>query len=195
LVSAGAWMVSDMAGPGVRDEDKASAIAALRAALIAGGPIDAPLRACYYRHPMFCGALLSEAFRQRFAGPDSVREVARFIARLRINWPQAGPGFPYREAEAMIRGMLGDFERFEHVQPGDFSYPEIGIALLGRLFAEWQPGPAAVDSLFPRVEEVAAAAADLEPGLRDAEDQWFEAGMDRSPFAMPFSDTPPGRRA
>lgn len=108
----------------------------MRAALTAGDGIDVELRVCYYRNPMFCGTLFSESVRQRFAGQD-VREVSRFMARLRSNWTRAGPGFPHREAEAVIRGVLGEMALLEHVHPGRAGSAAAWAG--GRCRAFWHP--------------------------------------------------------
>jgi len=102
-------------------------------------------------------------------------------------------GFPSREAEAVIRGALGELAFLDHVHPGEVSYAEIGIAVLGRLFAEWQPGPGAVDALFGVADDVLAEAQGLEPGMAVAEDRWFAAGMDVSPFAVAAGEVPAAR--
>lgn len=172
-----------------QESDKAAVVEALRRSLAAGGDISAELRACFYRNPMFSGTLFSEALRGRFGGQQT-NEVSRFVARMRANWPQAGPGFPYREAEAVMLGVLGEVSLLDYVDPADFSYPEIGIAVLGRLFAEWQPGPDTVDALFAKVERVRDDAMKLNPGLVQGEQSWFAAGMHRSPFAVPITVPP-----
>jgi hypothetical protein len=79
---------------------------------------------------------------------------------------------------------------FDAVHPGQFSYPEIGIAVLDRLFLEWRPDGAEIDTIFRRVYEVQAAVHELSPELGSAEDDWFAAGMHESPFAGPMPAWP-----
>ena len=93
----------------------------------------------------------------------------------------------------MIRAALGETMFFDSVHPGQFSYPEIGIAVLDRLFLEWRPSGAEIDSLFRRVQEAQVAVHEMSPELAPAEDEWFAAGMHESPFAFPM-DAGPVRR-
>jgi len=95
--------------------------------------------------------------------------------------------------EAVIRAALGETMFFDSVHPGQFSYPEIGIAVLDRLFLEWRPSGAEIDSLFRRVQEAQVAVHEMSPELAPAEDEWFAAGMHESPFAFPM-DAGPVRR-
>lgn len=62
-----------------------------------------------------------------------------------------------------IRATLGEVALLEEVDPGQFSYPEIGIAILGRLFAEWEPSDADVESLFRLTESVLGGDGGFEP--------------------------------
>lgn len=119
-----------------------------------------------------------------------IREITKFVARVRQGLPDAGVGFPSRQAEAIIRGSLGEVAFMDHVHTRDVSYPEIGIAVLGRLVGEWQPGPAEVDAMFRQVGEVLGEAPQIMPDLAQIEAHWFESGMDRSPFAVLAEDAP-----
>jgi hypothetical protein len=55
--------------------------------------------------------------------------------------------------------------------------------VLGRLFLEWQPCRAEVQTLFDRVGSVLLTARELSPELGPAEYEWFAEGMHESPFA------------
>jgi hypothetical protein len=110
------------------------------------------------------------------------RAVSRMVSRIR----PGEPGFPRREVEAVIRATLGETMFFDLVHPCQFSYPEIGIAVLDTLFREWQPGDAEIGSLFRQVHEVLAAVSELSPELVPVEKDWFAAGMHESPFAFPL---------
>lgn len=87
-----------------------------------------------------------------------------------------------------MRACLGEVALLEAVDPGVFNYPEIGIALQNRLFAEWRPGQGEVDSLFAQVELALPAMHAMFPHLRPGEDEWFAAGMHASPFATPAGE-------
>jgi hypothetical protein len=165
-----------------REAVKADARAALRMALVMGEGIAESLRWCWYRDPMFSVALFTETVRARFSRDCDVRELTRFIARHRPAGSPDAAGFPAREAEALMRGVLGEAEFFDAVHPGKFSYPEIGITVLGGLFGEWRPCPQEVDDLIVRVETTVRAGQELSPGLGPAEEAWFAAGMHESPF-------------
>lgn len=167
------------------DQVQADAIRALRKALLHGDGVADSLRGCWYRSPVFASTLFTESVRQRFGKGCDVRVITRFVSRIRSAHPVGGLNFPSREAEALIRAALGEPAMFAEVHPGEFSYPEIGIAILARLFEEWQPGRAEVESLFDRVEGVALAARRQSPKLGPAEEDWFAAGMHESPFAAP----------
>jgi hypothetical protein len=115
--------------------------------------------------------------------------ITGFVSRVRSAQPTA-LGFPSREAEALIRASLGESALFEEVHPGEFSYPEIAIAVLARLFEEWRPAHAEVATLLERVKKVVLTACGIAPELGSAEDDWFAAGMHESPFAFPLSERP-----
>lgn len=78
--------------------------------------------------------------------------------------------------------MIGDSLMSDQFDPRAVSYPEIAIALMIRLFAEWQPGAAEVTTLITRSEAFAAEKGWL-PGLVEQENLWFSAGLPDSPFA------------
>lgn len=164
------------------EEVKSAAIDGLREALAAGAGVPEALRACWYRNPSFSAVLFAEAVRHFFGAAADIRAVTRMVSRIR----PGEPGFPRREVEAVIRAVLGETMFFDFVHPGQFSYPEIGIAVLDTLFREWQPGDAEIGSLFRRVQEVQAAVSGLSPELVPAEKEWFAAGMHESPFAFPL---------
>jgi len=176
-----------------RDSVKAGAVAALRAALIDGEGVAEALRGCWYRNPLFASTLLSESVRLRFARDCDVRLITGFIARIRSSRRAVPLGFPSREAEALIRACLGEVALLEAVDPSVLSYPELGIAILGRLFEEWRPGGAEVRSLFQQVDAALPAMHELFPGLGPGEEDWFAAGMHESPFAALVGEGPPQR--
>jgi hypothetical protein len=163
---------------------KAEAILALRSALVSRDAVGAALRWCFYRAPFFSSTLFSECIRERFEKGCDVRQITCFVARIKPDQPDSALGFPVREAEAIIRAILGEVALFGEVHPGNVSYAEIGIAVLDRLFAEWQPEVGEVDRMFTRAELVMQAARELAPQTaRAAEDDWFADATHESPFA------------
>jgi hypothetical protein len=176
-----------------RESVKAGAVAALHAALIDGEGVAEALRGCWYRNPLFASTLLSESVRLRFARDCDVRLITGFVARIRSSQGAVPLGFPSREAEALIRACLGEVALLEEVDPSLFSYPELGIAISGRLFGEWEPNGAEVRSLFQQVDAALPAMHDFFPELGPGEEDWFAAGMHESPFAVPMGEGPPQR--
>jgi hypothetical protein len=175
---------------------RAEAVSALAAALARQEGAGAALRWCWYRNPVFAAVLFTQAVQWWFGAGCDVRVVTRFVGRVRASRPAEPLSFPSREAEALIRAGLGEVALLEAVDPERISYPEIGIAVLEGLFAEWQPGPDQVARLFSQVEAVMQAARELSPGLDAAQEDWFAAGMHDSPLAAllatwPTGDTPP----
>jgi hypothetical protein len=166
-----------------RETIKADAVVALRTALVTGEGIGQAVRWCWYRNPMFAAALFTETVRARFPADCDVRELTRFIVRHWAVGSPAAAGFPAREAEALLRGTLGEVALLDEVHPGRFSYPELGSALLGALLGEWRPGSAEVYDLFGRAEGTLQAGQELSPGLGPAEEDWFSVGMHESPLA------------
>ncbi|HEY1919570.1 MAG TPA: hypothetical protein VGH27_28700 [Streptosporangiaceae bacterium] len=132
---------------------------------------------------MFSSALFIESVQQFFGPGCDIRVITSFVARISSSRSSTDVGFAAREAEAFIRGVLGEVALLEEVHPAQFSYAEMGIAILERLFAEWRLDSSAVDALFAQVEAVRIAARDLNPELAPAENDWFTAGMHESPFA------------
>jgi hypothetical protein len=167
-----------------RELVKARAVDGLRAALLEGAWASDALRRCYYRNPMFAGVLFTEGLRQWFGLECDVRMITRFVSRLGQGKSSAGAAFPRREAEALIRAALGEVALLEQVDPAMLNYPEIGIAVLGELFSEWQPGRADVELLFDRAAVVLKEAHELSLELAPGEDAWFAAQMHESPFVF-----------
>jgi len=169
-----------------REHLEAQAVDALRLALASGQGVGEALRTCWFRHPAFASALMEESLRLRFGPGCDVRLITAFIARLRVF--RGGPpgGFPSREAGALIRTCLGELALLDAVDPSRFSYAEIGVAVLGRLFEEWRPRPEQVDDLFASAEAVQREVVDGSPLVARAVDDWFAAGMPDSPFAAPL---------
>lgn len=98
------------------------------------------------------------------------------------------PGFPCREAEALIRAALGEMFLLESIHPRDFSYPEIGISVLAGLFEEGSLSQTEWESLLNRAQMILEEGFELSPDLAFVEDDWFAAGMHDSPFAILNSD-------
>lgn len=169
-----------------RDVIKAAAVARLKAALMAGADAGVPdaVRQCYYQHPLFASTLFSEAVRQWFGLSCDVRVVTQFIARTCGGAASVSGGLPRRESEALVRAALGEVALLDNVDPKVVNYPEIGIAVLSRLFSEWRPSFDNVEALFKRVNFVLAEACELSIQLAPAEDDWFAEGMHYSPFVF-----------
>ena len=175
-----------------RKQVQEEAVGALHNALAVGQEFSEALRGCWYRDTAFATALLVVSLGQRFGPGSDIRLITAFVARIRA--ARGGPtgAFPSREAEALIRGYLGEVAMLDHVDPAKFSYAELGIAILGRLFEEWRPSPDEVGDLFARTNAVRREMADSFPQIAQAEDDWFASGMPDSPFAT-FSGEPPVR--
>jgi hypothetical protein len=167
------------------DQVKAEAVRRLRQALVTTSDIASALRWSWYRNPVFSTALFTESVRQWFGAGCDVRALTRFVGRARAVLSEEASGFPSREAEALLRAALGEVGLLDAVDPGQFSYPELAIVLLGQLFREWQPTPEQVNRLFDRVALVARGTT---PALQPLEEDWFAAGMPDSPFAVPLDE-------
>ena len=168
------------------DRMKKEASYELRAALIDGAGFQDALRLCCYRNPLFVSTLLTELVREGFGQDPDIRVITRFVSRVAPDGGVGKAGFPRREAEAVIRAAAGETELLEEVDPSQFSYPEIGIAILSQLFLEWRYCEADVDALFGRVERVLALAKEMSSELEQVEDNWFAGGMHDSPFVFPI---------
>jgi hypothetical protein len=163
-----------------------AAIAGLRAALIDGAGVGDALRLCCYRYPSFISTLLTESVRERFGPNCDIRDITRFVARVAAGRDPGQLGFPRREAEAVMRALLGELKFLDEVDPGRFSYPEIGIAVLTQLFAEWRPGLVEVAALFGRTEAVLEEARAMSPVMDEVDRDWRAGDMPDSPFAFPI---------
>jgi hypothetical protein len=168
-----------------REAVEAEGVAALRAALMAGSRVAEAFRWCWYRHPMFAAVLFTESARRRFGCPPDIRAITAFLAGIRATRDKAsGPGFPSREAEALIRAVLGEMFLLESVPPSDFSYPEMGIAVLVGLYREGSFSRAGWDELLRETQMVVADGRRRAPELAMAEDDWYAVGLHDSPFAI-----------
>jgi hypothetical protein len=163
-----------------------AAIAGLRAALIDGAGVGDALRLCCYRYPSFISTLLTESVRERFGPNCDIRDITRFVARVAAGRDPGQLGFPRREAEAVMRALLGELKFLDEVDPAQFSYPEIRIAVLTQLFAEWRPDPVEVVALFTRTEAVLAEARAMSPVMDEVDRDWQAGDMPDSPFAFPI---------
>jgi hypothetical protein len=165
---------------------KAGAVAQLCTALTNAAGVCEALRSCWYRNPIFSSTLCTEAVRQHFGEAPDIRAITRFVSRIR----PGEPGFPRREAEAVIRAALGETAFFECVHPRQFSYPEMGIAVLDRLFLEWRPRSSEIECLFRRLEKLLEVVREMCPELALGEDDWFAARMHESPFVLSIGEGP-----
>lgn len=170
------------------DAVRADAVMALRLALDRGSGVAEALRWCYYRNPLFMWGLFRMAVALRFGTGGDIREITKFVARIRAERPVDRPGFPSREAELMIRLALGEIGLAAEADPDKVNFHEIGIAVLDRIFADRPPAREEVDAMFAEAEDVLRAARDVAPIINTAEDQWFGAGWHTSPFAVPLNE-------
>jgi hypothetical protein len=127
---------------------------------------------------------MCETLRLIFGTSGDIRKVTAFVARIRTRKAQPRGSFPSRETEAVIRACLGEVGLLDAVPPDRFSYPEIGITVLSQLFDEWQPNLPQIRDIFERTEKALELALEYIPELTTGEEDWFAAGMDRSPFAV-----------
>jgi hypothetical protein len=132
---------------------------------------------------MFASALFTESVRYRFGLRPDIREITSFLAGIRMTRTGGQvSGFPMREAEALIRAVLGEMLMLETVDADVFSLPEIAISVMDGLFLEGLLSPVEWESLLWRAEQVLEEGLKVAPQLAVAEDDWFAAGMANSPF-------------
>lgn len=160
------------------------AVSALRAALVSGMGVADAFRRCWYRHPVFATALFVESACQRFGTHPDIRAITSFVAAIRESRRGAGLGFPCREAEALIRAALGEAELMDAVHPGQFSYPEIGIAVLVMLYDEMGFSTTEWEPLLERASATLEKAHCYSQELSSSEGEWFALGMPDSPFVL-----------
>jgi len=153
----------------------------LRGALLSGEGLSGSLRACWYRHPLFASTLMSESLRLYFLPVCDLRLITAFIARVQSAIRGVPGTFPSREAEAVISACLGELRLLDKVHPSRFSYPEIGIAILGQLFDEWRLDSGESRQLFVHVEQATNVRLEAFPELESGE-EWFALRMHQSPF-------------
>lgn len=168
-----------------REDVKAEAVAGLRLALMSELDVSGALRRCWYRNPMFTGMLFIASVGRRFGSRPDIRIITSFLAGIRRNREEASlPGFPCREAEALVRAALGETQFLEAVSQGNVLYPEIGIAVLEEIFRERSFGPDEWESLLNRAKLALDEGSQSIPAMNLAEDDWFASGIHDSPFAM-----------
>jgi len=83
----------------------------------------------------------------------------------------------------VIRVALGEVSYVGYANPDNFSYPEIMIAVLSTMLAEWRPGPDEIGEVFEKASILLAERMAQVPELAEAERLWFAAKMPESPFA------------
>jgi tetratricopeptide (TPR) repeat protein len=152
------------------------AVTSLRTALAARSGVADAVRRVFHEDPQFAYTLLAAVVAQRFGTGHDVRQVTALTARIR----STQPGFPAREAEQMIRWILGEARFSPEVDWGAVNYTEAFIAVLSRLFLEWQPADTAVTDMLGSTAETKSRAEsvtrDLAPLVRDMFGAWYRTG-------------------
>src|SRR5258708_11963463 len=112
--------------------------------------------------------------RNRFGPQPDIRNITSFLAGIRTTKNEgSAAGFPYREAEAMIRAVLGEVFLLDSVHPGKYSYPEIGITVVTGFLEEGRLSLNEWESLLKRAQLLVENGFELAPELAFAEDDWF----------------------
>lgn len=183
-----------MADSGDVEALKSGAVSGLHQALIAGQGVPEAVRRCCYEHPAFFSALFTEAVRRWFRADGDLREITAFVTWVAAAQDAGDLWFPRREAEAVIRAVLGEVAYFDYVHPGQFSYAEIAVAVLSGLFAEHRPNAEEAGRLLVNAEQAVAVGLEAVPGAAAVEEEWFREGMHLSPFAVPMTVVSHDRR-
>ena len=68
----------------------------------------------------------------------------------------------------MIRVALGEVSYVGYANPDNFSYPEIMIAVLSTMLAEWRPGPDEIGEVFEKASILLAERMAQVPELAEA---------------------------
>jgi hypothetical protein len=166
-------------------ERRAAAVAAelaLRDAVLARGDAGDAVRRCFYQSPTFGLGLVTEVTRHRFGTGCDIRAITRFVARIHEYSSQSrAEGYPAREAEALIRFLLGEAVFLEGCP--QVNEVEIYITVLDALLTQWQPSAAEFDDMAARAKAIVAKGRELFPAADSLDAEWFAHRIHESPFS------------
>ncbi|MGH3662829.1 MAG: hypothetical protein ACRDTQ_13330 [Micromonosporaceae bacterium] len=102
---------------------------------------------------VLAGAAFVIAMERRFKDDDSHAAIKAFVKEAQENYEDAEPAIKPLQAEALIRGVLGEAELMREV-PRDDALPT-QLALTYKVLADEQASPEDVDRLLDEAEALA----------------------------------------
>jgi tetratricopeptide (TPR) repeat protein len=135
----------------VRDElDVATAevAASLRSAIAAGEGIGDALRAGFARNVVFFNVFFIAVLLDSFGDRPEAQTIAAFIERMCAGRSREQLGFEPRVAEAVIRGIFGDYELARQMDQVTITNTAIPVTVMENIFAASPPTPAELDELL-----------------------------------------------
>jgi tetratricopeptide (TPR) repeat protein len=164
---------------------QAEAVYRLRAALMVDADVAEAVRWACYRNPVFCVALFACVVRRRF-GDSGSPAISRLVQRVGTRRSDAPLGFPEHDAEKLMLLALDEVGvgLSASLAAVDVKYPEIAIAVVSEVVADWRPSSDEVSGLFGEVDETVRVARRLEPDAAKAAAWWFELAADSSTFPV-----------
>src|SRR5215469_1784948 len=158
---------------------RAESVYRVRAALLADTNVLDSVRWACYQNPVFCVALFACVVRRRF-GASRPLAISRLVRQVGARRSGDLLGFPEHEAEKLMLLALDEVGLAASLAAVDVNYPEIAIAVVSEIFADWKPGPVEVSALFGEVDETVRVARELEPDATEAAAWWFELALESS---------------
>lgn len=152
-------------------------IAGLRSALASGRHVDQALASFAERFPAAFGALFVVALRRHFGIHPDVRAITAFVRALAAGLEPAEK-LPRREAEAVIRGALGEPELAAQIEVGSGIDLHVAELTIGRIFQGARVGPDEIEVALDEVARLLTDVATHYPEIAEAAREWEQALTD-----------------
>jgi len=153
------------------ERSDACVIAELRSALAGDHHVDQALAGLAQRFPMAFGALFVVALRRHFGTAPDIREITAFVHGLAAGLEPAEK-LPRREAEAIIRGALGEPELAAQIEEGSGIDLRVAELTISRIFEGERLGPDATETVLGDVTRTLTESATRYPEIAEAAREW-----------------------
>jgi Flp pilus assembly protein TadD len=179
------------------DVRTAEAVASLRSAVAAGEGVGDALRAGFARNVVFFNVFFVAVLLHWFGDQPDEETIAAFIARMCEGRSREQLGFEPRAAEAIIRGVFGDFELARQIGQVAVTGTAIPVTVIENIFAASPPTPADLDELLATAMKSQREARAISPANLYGQPNDVHGSRDETPdeFDQAISLNPVNARA
>jgi Flp pilus assembly protein TadD len=130
------------------DAPTAEAVTSLRSAVAAGKGVGDALRMGFARNVVFFNVFFVAVLLHSFGDRPDAQAITAFVMRMCEGRSPEQLGFEPRVAEAIIRGVFGDFQPARHMDQVTVTNTAIPVTVMANIFAASPPTPAEFDELL-----------------------------------------------